>query len=370
MKIIVLGGAGDMAGRSVEDLADTEGVERVTIADRNVDAAHALAARLTGSAAEVDVKRIDADDHAGLVDAVSGYDVAASGLGPFFIYEPKLVRAAIEAGVDYASISDEWESARAVIDGFHDQARERGVTVITGLGTSPGISNIGVRYLVERLDRTRKVQVSVYQPLQAGGGPAVVKHMLHIMSGEISVWREGRRETVPALSEERLIEFPRFGKVRTWNMGHAEPETVPRYVPGVQEVGFYMGFGAGAQVFVTPARWGLFAGTKADLFARLISAIERLTGGEPEIGAVRLDAWGEKDGKDAHLMVCGTGQMREATGLCLSIGAVMLAKKELLVEEGGVYAPEACINPDLFIPRLRAKGIEAYQDLEMTRPLE
>ena len=39
MQIIVLGGAGDMGSRAVEDLATTEGVRRVTIADRNVPAA-------------------------------------------------------------------------------------------------------------------------------------------------------------------------------------------------------------------------------------------------------------------------------------------------------------------------------------------
>ncbi|GEM_PF-3400524 len=30
---------------------------------------------------------------------------------------------------------------------------------------------------------------------------------------------------VPACSEERVIEFPRFGKKKLWNMGHSEPLT-------------------------------------------------------------------------------------------------------------------------------------------------
>ena len=104
MKIIVLGGAGDMGSRAVEELAEAEGIDQVTIADRNLDAARQIATRLQGKEAKVDVKSIHANDHHSLVEAMRGYDVAASALGPFYLFEAKLVRAAIEAGVSYASI--------------------------------------------------------------------------------------------------------------------------------------------------------------------------------------------------------------------------------------------------------------------------
>jgi saccharopine dehydrogenase-like NADP-dependent oxidoreductase len=135
-----------MGSRAVEDLATSEGVRRVTIADRNVTVALAIAARLAGQGVEVDVRPIDAHNHEQLVQSMRGYDVAASALGPFHVFEAKLVRAAIEAGVPYASICDEWEAAGAAIDQFGALAREQGLTVITGLGTSPGLSNVGIRY--------------------------------------------------------------------------------------------------------------------------------------------------------------------------------------------------------------------------------
>ena len=61
--------------------------------------------------------------------------------------------------------------------------------------------------------------------------------------------------------------------------------------------------------------------------------------------------------------------MREAAGLSLSVGALVLARGELLTEEGGVYAPEACLDPREFITRLGAKGVKAYEDLAMTRQI-
>ncbi len=370
MEIIVLGGAGDMGSRAVEDLALSAGVRRVTIADRNVAAARQIAERLTGQGAEVDIRPVDANNHQELVEAMRGYDVAASALGPFHLFEAKLVRAAIEAGVPYASICDEWEAAGVAIDHFDEPARNAGVTVITGLGTSPGLSNLGIRYLADQMDRVRRADISVFQPLKAGGGEAVVRHMLHIITGQVVAWRGGKRVMLPACSEERMIEFPRFGAIKAWNMGHSEPETVPRFIPGIEEVNFFMGFGRGSGLFIRPARWGLLSSRVVrTAVARAVSLLERMSAAEePEEGAVRLDVWGEKAGQEVHSLICGVGQMREATGLSLSIGTLMLARGELRTQQGGVYAPEACLDPRTFFLHLRAKGITAYADLAMTQP--
>ncbi|MCR4407207.1 MAG: saccharopine dehydrogenase NADP-binding domain-containing protein [Anaerolineae bacterium] len=371
MEIIVLGGAGDMGSRAVEDLAASPGVRRVTIADRNISAAREIAAKLAGQGAAVDARYIDANNHRELVEAMRGYDVAASALGPFHLFEVKLVRAAIEAGVHYASICDEWEAAGAVIDQYGEEARRKGITIITGLGTSPGLSNAGVRYWAQQLDRIQRADIYVYQPLNAGGGQAVVRHMLHIISGRVVAWRNHQRVMIPACHEERLVEFPRFGRIKVWNMGHSEPETIPRFIPDIEEVNFFMGFGPGSGFFIYPARWGLFGSRRIrDAVAQAVSFIERATSGqEPEEGAVRIDVWGEVNGAEVHRLACGIGQMREATGLSLSIGTQMLARGELLTEQGGVYAPEACLDPQTFIARLNARGIKAYQDLEMTQEI-
>jgi hypothetical protein len=371
MRIIVFGGAGDVGSRTAEDLVSASGVDQVTIADRNVAAADKLAATLRGRGARVDVRAVDANDHNALVEAMQGYDVAASTLGPFYHFETKLVRAAIEAGVDYASICDEWSAAQAVLAEFDQPARRAGRVILTGLGTSPGLSNVCIRYLAQQMDKARRVDVSVFQPLNAGGGEAVLKHMLNIISGEVAVWREGRRVMVPACSEERVVEFPRFGHIRLWNMGHSEPVTVPHFIAGLEECSFFMGFGRGARLFIWPAQRGLFAReSRIDRTARLFAPIERLTAGQrPAPGALRVDVWGEKGGARVHRMVCGVGEMREATALCLSAGTQMLARRELTVKEGGVYAPEACLDPGAFMTAMRAQGIEAYEDIAMTKPL-
>ena len=370
MKVIVLGGAGDMGSRTVEDLADAEDVSRITVADRNKEAAEALVNRLQGKKVQLDFMVLDANDHRRLVESIRHYDVVASALGPFFLFEEKLFLAAIEAGVDYCSLCDEWKPTETVLDTLDEPAREKGVTAITGLGASPGITNMEIRHMTLDLDRTVRARAAVFLPLDCGVGGAAMRHGLHIMSGKMLIWRNRKWMRIGACSEKRTVEFPRFGKVAVWNMGHSEPVTLPRTLTDLEGMEFYMGFGTGTSLIVQLARWNLFAGKrKGDAFAKILNSIERLiTGKTPGPGAVRVDVWGEKDGRPVHRMRCGTGLMRETTGLALSVGALMLGRRQLTEKSGGVFAPEARLDPDIFLVQLKARGVESFEDLAMTRP--
>ncbi len=369
MKVIVFGGAGDMGSRAAQDLARSEGVDAVIIADRNESAAKKIAESLAGEGAKIEVAVVDAMNHDSLVDSMRGCDVAAGALGPFFIFESKLMQAALDAGVNYCSICDEWEPVENAIDAFCDKARDKGLTMITGLGASPGLTNMHVADLARKMDSVQRVRMSVYLPLlDMGGGRAAIRHGLYIMSGQSVVWRGGKRTSIKSCSEKRMIDYPRFGSIASWNMGHSEPVTIPRYFPDLEEVDFYMGFGSGASLVTQMARWGIFAGGgRADFLANAFAYVEGLfAGGKPGAGAMRIDAWGKANGKEVHLLRCGTGVMRDSTGLSLSVGALMLGKG-LLTAHGGVFAPEGCLEPKTFLNLMTERGIEGFEDLEMQK---
>lgn len=371
MKIIVLGGAGDMGSRTVQELAAAKEVTQLTIADRNLDEGQRLADRLASERVKVVATSVDANDHSALVDVMRGHDVAASAVGPYFRYETKAVAAAIDAGVDYASICDEWDATEAVFQQFGRAAEDNGRIILSGLGASPGVSNLGVCYLAEQFNSVRRADVFVYTPLDAGGGEAVIRHVLHIMTGDIMVWREGRRTAVRACSESRDVTFPLFGEIKLWNMGHAEPITIPRTLKDIEEVNFFMGYGRGSRPLVWPARLGLFQSPfLANMATRLLLQLEKKTrSDEPVDGALRLDVWGMNEGKEEHRLLCGTGQMREVTGVSLAVGVLMLGKKQLITKKPGVYGPEGCLAPKPFLKEMTARGLNIFEDLAMTRPL-
>ncbi|MDD4568785.1 MAG: saccharopine dehydrogenase NADP-binding domain-containing protein, partial [Tepidanaerobacteraceae bacterium] len=106
MKIVVLGGAGDMGSRAVRDLAKRAEVTELTIADINKTVAEKLA---DGLGEKVKAVYIDANRPKTLVEAMRDKDVVASAMGPFYKYEKVAVEAALTAGVNYVSICDDYD---------------------------------------------------------------------------------------------------------------------------------------------------------------------------------------------------------------------------------------------------------------------
>lgn len=386
MKVIVLGGAGDVGSRAAEEIAlgGNNDVEVVTIADRNEAAAHKVKVRIEQRAAlslgagrrapEIRVAVVDAFHHAGLVAAIKGHTLAASALGPFHLFEVRCARASIEAGVDYCSVCDDWNAAADVIDLLHDVAKERGVVCVSGFGATPGASNVAVAWMASTMDLATDVEISCFQPLNAGGGEAVLRHMLFVMSGTLPVWRDGRKQLVRACGETYRVAFPLFGSVTLWPMGHAEPVTMHRFITSLRNVSYRMGFGFGSRLLVWPAWLGFFkfrffVWLTVWFFGLLDVILKRFPKGR---GALRVDVYGMRNGQRCHELVCGVGEMREVTGVSLAVGALLLGRKQSIPHAagvGGVFAPEGAMKPTMFLREIIRKGFVAYRDVEMRTQL-
>jgi saccharopine dehydrogenase-like NADP-dependent oxidoreductase len=224
------------------------------------------------------------------------------------------------------------------------------------------------------MDRPRRVTITVYQPPESGHGMAVLQHVLFIYGGPAPVWRRGQLEMVRAGRIVREVELPMVGRMRVWNAGHAEPVTLPRHFPSLEEVTYLMSVGAWTRLFLWLGRLRLTATPEwidrvANVLARLLPTPKE---GAPEPpGALRVDVEGVQGGQPVHRTLCGVGQMRPATGVPLALGALMLARGQVLVTEGGVYGPEAVIDPVALLRGLREEpGLQAYTDVGMTQPLE
>lgn len=371
MKIVVLGGAGDVGSCAVEDLAKSPGVTAVTIADQNVQAARELAARLEGHGATLHIAAVDANVKDSLVGVMRGHDVAASALGPFHRFETKLVSAALEAEIDYASVCDEWEPAQKVFEKFSTEAAEQDRRILIGLGVSPGVTSLAVAHMAHSMDRLTRVAIYCYQPLLAGGGRAVLQHLFHLLGSKTMVWRQSKRIRIAPLSEEATVELPGVGAIRVWNAGHAEPVTLPLAFPELESATVMLGFGRGAGILTQPARWGLF-GTRGriDVAVEILCWLESWFDTDPRPGSVRIEVEGTRGGQPVSHALFGVGQLRAAAGVSLSIGAQMLARRELLATAGGVYAPEALLPAATVLRAMVERGLHLYEDLQLTQPLQ
>lgn len=360
MKIVVLGGCGDMGSHVVQDLLETSEAQ-VVIADYRVDAARQLAQSL-GPRAEAAF--VDATDPDSLKAVLQGADAAVGCIGPFYKFALPMARAAVEAGVDYVDICDDYGPVDDIF-ALNEAARQAGVTVITGLGWTPGITNVLARYGADQLDEVEEINIAWAGGAADSKGLAVIMHVFYAATGEVPTYLDGQVIRVPASSSSgrERVEFPPpLGPVYVFHCGHPEPLTIPRFIK-VKTVTLkgaltpdwnnkLLDIFATLGLINTPARM--------ERMAKIIHAIEGIfrVGGIACSGA-RVDVKGRKDGERRVLSYGVADRMGKLTGCPASIGAQWLARGR--ISQKGVFAPEGCIEPQPFIEELNKRGIKVYE---------
>jgi len=362
MRIIALGGAGDMGSFAVRDLASRDEVTELMIADYDAEKADALARELGDRCSW---RKIDANDATSLASAIEGFDVATGAIGPFYKYEYKVARAALDAGVDYVSICDDYDAAEAVFE-LDAAAKKKGVLILTGLGWTPGLSNILARMGADRLDEVEAVAVAWGGSASDSEGYAVILHTIHIFTGFVPTYQHGRHRLVQAGSDREPILFPDpVGMVNVYNLGHPEPVTIPKYIktPNVTLKG-----GLSEQELNQVARWidklhMTRTVSRKDAVGKLIKFLGPVLFklGQPDMpcSAIRVDVTGTKGGKTQQVTFGAADHMNAITGYPLAIGALMMGSGE--IKGKGVMAPEAIVPPGRFLEELGARGVKVYE---------
>jgi saccharopine dehydrogenase-like NADP-dependent oxidoreductase len=371
MKVIALGGAGAMGRLSVKDLASCDLVEELMIADYNVAEADALARELGD---KCKARQLDANNHAEMVEAVRGFDVALGAIGPFYKYEVKMARAVIEAGVNYVSICDDYDACAGILE-LDGEAQKAGILAITGVGWTPGVTNVMARKAADQLDEVDEIATSWASHAADTAGKAVTLHYIHAVTGMVPTYINGRITWVPAGSGLERIRFPEpVGALNVFHAGHPEPITIPRYI-NARTVSLKGGLVEGYLVALANLLVKLRltdTEKKKDMlgnfFNRVLPYMENV-GRPPETGsACRTDVTGKKKGKWVHIVYGAAAHMDLITGLPASVAVQMIGEGK--VKGKGVVAPEACLPPDEFLKRLDKGGIRLYEGDEMVTPMK
>ncbi len=235
---MVIGGTGLEGSELVRDLIRSQ-VDEIIITSRSEDKAKEKAAKFAKEGkSKVTGIALDVNNHDEAVKIIkdADVDVVASTVGPFYIYGPKTAKIAIDAKVPYVDINDEFKPTREVL-GYDDDAKEAGIPVLIGCGASPGCTNLLAAYGASKLNKVDKINIDwVWPATSGGGGFAVILHFLEIISGDCIQFLDGDFKYVPAGTGRREVDFPKVGTQPIAYVGHAEPETLPRFIEGVNEV--------------------------------------------------------------------------------------------------------------------------------------
>jgi saccharopine dehydrogenase (NAD+, L-lysine-forming) len=330
------------------------------------------------------IHRGDVQDVSALAAVMRGYDVVCNLAGPNYRNAVPAVRAALAAGVDLVDVSDDWEATLEILD-LHADAVRAGISVIVGLGASPGVTNVLARAGANRLDRVEEVRTAWVMRGSDMGGPALSEHLLYSLPHRAFVFEDGAmREVRPFVDGVETLDFPELGPVEVCHIGHPEPFTLSRYIPGVR-------YADDKAAFLPPevsrmivelgsvARSGhpvVVGETAVDPMAFASAYLHQTCGrmtDVPTTAALRTEVRGELDGHPTRIVYSASGRIGIGTGVPASIGACLLGLGK--VASPGVHPPEACIDPEWFLLAVSMRELgEVHEEVldwnrEERRPL-
>jgi saccharopine dehydrogenase-like NADP-dependent oxidoreductase len=354
MRVVVLGGAGAMGTAVSADLAACADVSDLVIADIDVAKAEALAEAVGGPvrAAAVDL----ADRERGLA-LLEGADVLVNCTS-FTLFD-RVIELAVEAGVDYADLISEPSEAQ------RRSVAEAGITAISGLGASPGLTNVLVAHAARWLDELEEAHVSWASFRTIAPSRGLLDTILWELSDACPTrlyFQNGRFVHAGFMEGSRLVDFARpIGRQRVYYVPHPEVTSLPRSFPSLR---FCAVRGTWRPKLMEDVRvlneYGLLdpealEQTKERIWARFGERRDeepwRLFVNVEVIGARAGQAWRRVyDASHPDWAQEGTGKM---TGICAAVGAQLLGRHGRT--EPGFVDPEAYFDPDEFLDELEQR---------------
>ena len=379
MKILVLG-SGIIGAGAVRQLVK---YSDAAIVNADIDLAKAEAVAEKYGKDRVRACRLDIDDHAGFVKFIKqeNPDVVASTIGPFYKNAGKVYKACIAAGKDCVDVCDDIDGVSQAM-ALDDEAKKAGIIIVSGLGDSPGLTNILAKYCCDQLDSVEDINILWVAPLSEVG-LAQYFHGIHCFAFPHQ-YVDGK---LLDLDGKVKVEFGEpMGRVELLYCDHPEPFTLPRYIKGVKNV-----ICAGSTWPEVP---GLSMGTLAGFKDYLIQPVNirgaevapievlshmafnlvqeqiarwKVEGREYRYGGTIIEVTGLKNRVKTKLTFSGVGKGMTTTPRTLITVAKMVAGGQVKVK--GAYAPEGCIDPLDFMKAF-SEGFATIKTMPSDKPNE
>ncbi len=379
MRAFIMGGAGGMGQGVARDLIKQREAEKVILGDLYPDPER-LAPKLRDSG-KVSLVKMDINDHASMVSAFKEVDVIINCAGPFYKTAVPVAKAAVEAGVNYIDICDDYEGTEVLFNSEIDQlARDAGITVLTGMGSDPGTNNVLVKWYADQLDSVEEVYLYWIVAIAELSG-AAWDHSLHMTLGKVPQYLNGELVLVEGgtdVIEEEFLEP--LGTCRVRYVGHPQPLTIPKYIKGIKNVIIKGGLiPLWVDELIKEQKETGFLSKEPvtingkevvpyDLTLKLWEKIPEGRDKGPQASGLKVIVKGKHDGKDVTYTADMVGRMAPGTGIPASIAALMMAAGD--VTEKGVVAPEGCIDPKKFLAAFLKRGARIHQTQRVSSLLE
>lgn len=377
-KILVLGGVGAMATETTIDLVETGDFGEIMVADIDMHKIEAFIKDVGDK--RLKAAKINAESVTEMAELINGFDVVANGLPR--VYCENAIKASIEAKVDMLDLISPHEQTLAL----DAEAQNAGISVVGGVGITPGITNILAQLGADRLDQVDRIDIDFAAFRSIAHSPG----LLHVILWEFDprtqnrfYFEDGKLIPNPPFSGERIVHFPEpIGTQTTYYVPHGESQTLSKNIPGVKQVFIRGCFPPRAMGLVRMLYdYGVYDSKPIDYEGRLIQPLEFFSryllnspeGDQTEVWgySVQVEVQGKLKGHDVMTrFVTGHPPMEKwggqrayskNVGIPLSIGAQMLAQGK--ARKKGVDGAETMLPAEEFVAELRKRDFVINESL-------
>ena len=374
-KVTVLGGCGAVGSVAAGILASSDLFSDVVVADINIQEANKLVKEI--GKGNVSAVQFDAHSNESIKNAIGGSSVVLNCVGPFYEFGPPILKAVIGCGINYVDICDDFDATEKLL-AMDEDAKRAGVSALVGMGSSPGLANVLVRFCAESmLDEVEVVDIYHAHGGEDVEGAAVVKHRIHSMEMGIPMFLDGKFTTVKLFDEsgralEGEADFEDVGRYNVYAYPHPETITLPRFLKGVKRV---TNLGtvlppSYAELIKTMVRSGITTEEAIEVQGQKIIPLEfavafiisrrdkllREAGLTHPMGCLKIVVKGYKDGKkNTYIFSTSSSKqgMGQGTGIPAALGAMLMGSDK--IKEKGVLPPEGCVAPMDMLGLVRTK---------------
>ncbi len=230
MRIFVLGGAGNMGSEVTRTLVKFPEVEQVAIGEYNLEAANRLAAELNDP--KIRVEKVDVTHIEETAAKLKSFDVLMNTT--YFGFFDYAIQVAAKAKIDYADLISEPTAEQ------FEMVRQSGITAVSGLGCTPGLSNVLARHGANHFETTEEVHIHWVSLRTVAPSEGLMDTIIWELASECPTrgyWLNGRFNIVPPFEGSKQVTFAGpVGEQTVYYVPHTETVSLAQNIAGVKYV--------------------------------------------------------------------------------------------------------------------------------------
>lgn len=364
-KVLILGGGG-VTGRLIMDgLLPSQKLAEITVGSRSMSNSRA-------STTFPDlVKKIGIDlyDEPDALKKLAQFDLVIIAVGPFQTFGNLPHRLCIRAGVDCIDVNDSIGAAMAIYM-LDQEAKDRGVRVLTGMGLNPGLTTIMLQSLLKKApDESYCASLKLFIGGKQEVGYAAAQVISHVLSPRVAVIRQGQFTEVQPNDgyPDRTYLFPgKKDAVQVIHRSTPQCYTLPKNVAfkNLHTMNFsihFQGFDGWRIRLTKAADWLKRRSSLQPLTSFILRLLERMQHKQSNDSSSIVVAECESSSGNKQMAYCTGMTSYEMTArFTVVIAELLLA--DYITKSAGVFSIEDnLVDQEVLLEALGKRGIYIHQ---------